>query len=64
MKALDFLKATGRIDDNIILEVTSSMQKNITHTAKPHKRILVLAAAVILILHSESFPMRRDFLAS
>ena len=50
MKALDFLEATGRIDDNIILEVTSSMQKNITHTPKPHKRILVLAAAVVLIL--------------
>lgn len=33
MKALDLIEATGQIDDRIILEVTSTMKKSVTHTS-------------------------------
>lgn len=50
MKALDLIEATGQIDDRIILEVTSTMKKNVAHTSKSYKRIFILAAATILML--------------
>ena len=51
MKALDLIEATGQIDDRIILEVTSTMKKSVTHTSKSYKkRIITFALAAALIL--------------
>ena len=53
MKALDIMEAAGRIDDEVLMEVTSAMQEK--NTGKPLRakrtlRTVLIAAALVLVL--------------